>query len=141
MLQMTQRREIVKLAALSAFAAPFGLAGDKRLTDSVVQANKAQITHQPFGDVTVFFEGPTSYMKSITAGSLKLKPGMEPHPPHQHPEEEFMIVTEGAGDILVNGQTVRVGPGSMMYCEANQLHGVKNTGDVPLLFYYYKFLV
>jgi hypothetical protein len=28
----------------------------------------------------------------------------------------------------------------MMYSEAHQLHGVKNTGKVPLLFYYYKWL-
>jgi hypothetical protein len=28
----------------------------------------------------------------MTAGSLRLKPGMEPHPPHTHPEEEFMLI-------------------------------------------------
>jgi quercetin dioxygenase-like cupin family protein len=74
----------------------------------------------------------------MTAGSLLLKPGQEPHPPHKHPEEEFMVVTEGNGEILVNGKKTQVGPGSMMYCEGNQLHGVKNTGTKPLLFYFYK---
>jgi mannose-6-phosphate isomerase-like protein (cupin superfamily) len=51
-----------------------------------------------------------------------------------------MIVTEGAGEVLVGGKTYHVTPGSMMYSEANQLHGVKNTGSAPLLFYYYKWL-
>jgi mannose-6-phosphate isomerase-like protein (cupin superfamily) len=51
-----------------------------------------------------------------------------------------MVITEGSGELLVGGKTVTVGPGSMMYCEGNQLHGVKNTGTAPLLFYYYKWL-
>lgn len=110
------------------------------LPDQVIEASSAKISHETFGDLRVFFEGSTAQMKSVTAGSLMLHPGMEPHPPHQHPEEEFMVVTEGTGEILVGGKKVKVGPGAMMYCEANRLHGVKNTGSKPLLFYYYKFL-
>jgi hypothetical protein len=26
----------------------------------------------------------------------------------------------------------------MMYCAGNKLHGIKNTGKTPLLFYYFK---
>ena len=133
MFAMEKRRDILKLAALPLFAA-----GGTHLPDAVVDASKAKISHEPFGDLSVFFEGPTAQLKMMTAGSLRLKPGMEPHPPHQHPEEEFMVVTEGSGEILVGGKTVHVGPGSMMYCEGNKLHGVKNTGTQPLLFYYYK---
>lgn len=139
--RMEKRRDILKLASLSAAVAlpTFG-ADESHLPNEVVQATDAKLTREPFGDLRVFFEGPTSQLKSITAGSLLLKPGMEPHPPHQHPEEEFMIVTEGTGEVLVAGRKFTVGPGSMMYCESNQLHGVKNTGAQPLLFYYYKFL-
>jgi mannose-6-phosphate isomerase-like protein (cupin superfamily) len=67
-----------------------------------------------------------------------LKPGMQPHPPHQHPEEEMMVIAEGTGEIVVDGQKSRVGPGSMMYCAAGRLHGILNTGKTPLLFYYSK---
>ena len=74
----------------------------------------------------------------MIAGSLQLKPGMSPHPPHQHEEEEFMIITEGTGEIVVDGKKSQVGPGSMMYCESNHVHGIVNTGKAPLLFYYYK---
>lgn len=113
---------------------------DDRLPDKVAAPRDAKLSEEPFGELRVFFEGPTTQLKSMTAGSLLLKPGMEPHPPHQHPEEEIMLVTEGEGEILVGGKTVRVGPGSQMYCEGNRLHGVKNTGTTPLLFYYYKWL-
>ena len=65
---------------------------------------------------------------------------MEPHPPHKHQEEEIMLVTEGSGEIYVQGEVTQVGPGSMMYTNANELHGIKCTGAEPLLFYYFKWL-
>jgi mannose-6-phosphate isomerase-like protein (cupin superfamily) len=59
---------------------------------------------------------------------------------HLRDEVEIMIVTSGNGEILVGGKKVNVSPGSMMYCESNQLHGVKNSGSEPLLFYYCKWM-
>ena len=69
-----------------------------------------------FGDLAIYFSGATDQVGSMTAGSLRLKPGMSPHPPHQHPEEEFMVITEGTGEIVVEGKTTKVAAGSMMYC-------------------------
>ena len=115
-------------------------AGEQHLPNEIVNANDAKLIREPFGDNRVFFQGPTSQLKSMTAGSLLLKPGQEPHPPHQHPEEEIMLVTSGTGEMLAGGKNVKVGPGSMMYCEGDQLHGVRNTGTEPMLFYYYKWL-
>lgn len=95
---------------------------------------------EAFGDHRLYFDGPTDLLKAMTTGSLILHPGMEPHPPHQHPEEEFMLVTEGTGEIMVDGTTYHVGPGAMMYCAGNKMHGIKNTGAVPMTFYYHKWL-
>ena len=50
-------------------------------------------------------------------------------------------ITEGTGEIVVDGKKTKVGPGSMMYCAANKLHGIVNTGKTPLLFYFYKWKV
>jgi mannose-6-phosphate isomerase-like protein (cupin superfamily) len=139
MFAMENRRDLLKLLALPAAAGlPLFAADEARLPDAVIDASQAKLSRESFGDLKTFFEGPTPQLKMMTAGSLLLKPGMEPHPPHKHPEEEFMVITEGNGEVLVNGKTVRVGPGSMMYCEGNHLHGVKNTGTQPLLFYFYK---
>ena len=63
---------------------------------------------------------------------------MAPHPPHEHPEEEIMVITEGSGEISVEGKVTKVANGSSMYCAAGKLHGVVNTGKSPLLFYYFK---
>lgn len=135
---MTKRRDLWKTAAAAAtLAAPFASLGAD-LPNVTMDASKARLQREPFGDLRFYFEGPTGQLKSMTAGSLLLKAGMSPHPPHQHPEEEFMVVTEGTGEISIEGKVTRVGPGTMMYCGANKLHGIVNTGKTPLLFYFYK---
>jgi mannose-6-phosphate isomerase-like protein (cupin superfamily) len=122
-------------------ASPLFSAGSVRLPNTVQEASGGKLTREPFGDLTVYFEGSTAQIRSMTAGSLKLKAGMSPHPPHSHPEEEFMVITEGTGEITVDGKKVHVAPGSMMYCEGGKTHGIVNTGKAPLLFYYYKWSV
>ena len=141
LMRMENRRDILKLSALSAILGAPLVAGPPSLGNLVIDPKQAKLTRESFGDLRVFFEGPTAQLKSMTAGSLSLNAGQQPHPPHHHPEEEFMIVTEGTGEILVGGKTYQAAPGSMMYSEAHKLHGVKNTGSAPLLFYYYKWLV
>lgn len=112
-----------------------------KLPDVVMDRSKIQVIQEPFGDHHVFFNGSTDQLSLMVAGSLLLKPGMTPHPPHKHPEEEFLLVTEGTGEILVNGEITKAAPGSMMYVAGDHLHGIENTGQVPLLFYYYKWKV
>jgi mannose-6-phosphate isomerase-like protein (cupin superfamily) len=136
---MPNRRNMLKLAAGLNAAALFA-EGD-RLASSVTDGAGAKLTKEDFGDLRIYFDGPTGLLKAMTAGSLRLKPGMSPHPPHAHPEEEIMVVTEGAGEISVEGKITKVAPGSMMFCAAGRLHGIINTGKSPLLFYFYKWRV
>jgi mannose-6-phosphate isomerase-like protein (cupin superfamily) len=131
-----KRRQVLQLAGLSAM--PMFAAGSGRLPNGTVNEAAAKLTKETFGDLRIYYDGPTDQLKAMTAGSLRLKPGMEPHPPHQHPEEEFMVITEGTGEMVVEGKKSKVGPGTMMYCAANKLHGIVNTGKTPLLFYFYK---
>jgi mannose-6-phosphate isomerase-like protein (cupin superfamily) len=109
-----------------------------KLFDVVTDPATATVTQETFGEHLVYFDGPTNELSYMIAGSLRLNAGASPHPPHQHPEEEFLLVTEGTGEILVDGKITKVGPGSMMYCNGNAQHGIENTGSEPMLFYYYK---
>ena len=118
--------------------APMPFAAAAKLPDGTLDGPKAKLTREPFGELRIYYDGPTDQLKHMTAGSLKLNAGATPHPPHTHPEEEFMVVTEGTGDITVEGKVTKVGPGTMMYCAANKSHGILNTGKTPLLFYFYK---
>lgn len=135
---MPNRRDVLRCAAGLPALALFAEGG---LSNSVVDEKSAKLTRETFGDLRIYFEGSTAQVKSMTAGSLRLKAGMSPHPPHEHPEEEFMVVTEGTGEITVEGKPAKVGPGSMMYCAGGKLHGIVNTGKTPLLFYFYKWKV
>ena len=133
---MPKRRELFALPALLA-----GSAMGANLPDITRAGKDAKRTVEPFGDLLIYFEGSTEQVRSMTAGSLRLKAGMSPHPPHDHSEEEFMVITEGTGEIMVDGKTQPVGPGSMMYCGAGKSHGIVNTGKSPLLFYFFKWKV
>ena len=137
---MAKRRDFLSLSGMGALlgVAMPGQAAAKVLPDSTRFAKDAAVKQEPFGELRIYFDGPTEQLKNITAGSLSLKSGMEPHPPHHHPEEEFLLVTEGHGEIFAEGKTTKVGPGAMMYCGAHKLHGIKNTGAKPLLFFFYK---
>jgi quercetin dioxygenase-like cupin family protein len=90
--------------------------------------------------VFIYYNGPTDQLSGVSAGACVLEPGMSPHPPHRHPEEEFLIVGEGAGEIECDGKVTEVGPGAMIYCAGNTLHGIINTGNVPMTFYWSKWL-
>ena len=139
---MPARRDLFKMGAISALAVAARVhATGLKLPSTTLDSDQAKVTHEPFGDLAIYFSGPTDQIASMTAGSLRLKPGMSPHPPHKHPEEEFMVIIEGAGEILVGGKTTKVSPGAMMYCAAGTLHGIVNTGKDPLLFYFYKWKV
>jgi mannose-6-phosphate isomerase-like protein (cupin superfamily) len=133
---MAKRRDLLRLAGCApAFLFPATAA---TLPNATLDEKKAKLTREPFGDLRIYFEGATAQVKSMTAGSLLLKAGMTPHPPHEHPEEEFMVVTEGTGEISLDGKVTLAGPGSIMYCGAGRLHGITNTGKTPLLFYFFK---
>jgi quercetin dioxygenase-like cupin family protein len=132
---MPHRRDLFKLAAFEAFAAA---AAGATIPNATMDKGQAKVTKEPFGDLRIYLDGSTDQLKAMTFGSLLLKPGMTPHPPHQHPEEEIMIVTEGTGEISVESKVTKVAPGTSMYCAAGKLHGIVNTGKTPLLFYFFK---
>ncbi len=137
---MNRRKLFLSMASAAAgttVAIPAAKAG---ITADVRTAGKSEEIAHPFGVQHIYYQGSTNDLKVFEGGSLRLCPGMEPHPPHQHPEEEIMVITEGSGEIYVEGDVTHVKAGAMMYTNANDLHGIKNTGSEDLLFYYFKWL-
>ena len=78
-----------------------------------------------------FFEAPTTNLDQLECHVTTLNPGEAPHAPHQHPEEELIIVKEGTIEAMQNGVTKRAGPGSMIFEASNDLHGLRNVGQTP----------
>lgn len=111
-----------------------------KLPDGVMKLDAAPGDAQPGCRVFVHYNGPTDMLSGMCTGMAVLEPGASPHPPHRHPEEEFLIVASGTGEIECAGRTTKVGPGDIMYCAGDVLHGITNTGLVPLTFYWSKWL-
>ena len=113
-----------------------------KLPDGVVAAPASMATLPAVDGCRVFthYNGPTDQLSGLCAGIAVLDPGASPHPPHRHPEEEFLIVSDGHGEIECDGKIIQAGPGAIMYCAGNTLHGITNTGRTPMTFYWSKWI-
>ena len=78
---------------------------------------------------------PTATLENLEMHVSTLNPGMSPHPPHKHPNEELIIIRQGTVETLSNGTWIRVGPGSMIFNGSNQLHGFKNVGTEAAIYH------
>jgi len=87
------------------------------------------------GSARQFFRGPTPTLDELECHATTLNPGESPHPAHQHPDEEIMIIKEGTVEALVNGETKRLGPGSVIFQASNQPHTLRNVGDTPATYH------
>jgi XRE family transcriptional regulator, regulator of sulfur utilization len=87
------------------------------------------------GEVRSIVRAPTVTLEELEIHITTLKPGLTSHAPHQHPNEEMLVVREGTVEALVNGELKRVGPGSIIFQASNQLHGIRNVGDVPATYH------
>jgi mannose-6-phosphate isomerase-like protein (cupin superfamily) len=94
----------------------------------------------PRGKAGLYADGATPALRKLQVGRFLLSPGQEPHPPHRHVDEEVLIVSRGKGEVIVDGKTTPVTDGAVMYTDPNVEHGIKNTGDRPLEFYWIKYI-
>ena len=53
-------------------------------------------------------------------------------PPHQHDCEEVVLVTEGSGEVHIDGAVIAFDPDTTLVLPPNRPHQIFNTGDVPL---------
>ena len=87
------------------------------------------------GAVRSVVQAPTATLDELEIHITTLNPGETSHAPHQHPDEELIIIKEGTVESLVNGQQRRVGPGSIVFQAANQMHGIRNVGEGPATYH------
>ena len=108
--------------------------GSAPLTSGVVQMSQTQVADSgPWGVFRRHFGGSTTATADVLSGVVELKPGQEPHPPHTHPDEEFLYVIEGSGTWFLNGKEIPAKTGDVLYTAPNDIHGIK-AGAAPLKF-------
>lgn len=87
------------------------------------------------GALRQFFRTPTTTLDELALHVTTLKPGLSSHPPHQHPNEELVIVKEGTVEALVNGEWKRAGAGSVIFNASNEVHAIRNVGNGPATYH------
>ena len=66
--------------------------------------------------------------ESVELHETTVAAGKMPHPAHQHPHCEFILVREGTIEFSYGGAAHLLGPGSVGYTAPNELHGFRNPG-------------
>lgn len=108
------------------------------MTSSVFDWNKMEFRTTKAGAVRQVFQNPTPTLDELECHITTLNPGASPHEPHKHVDEELILVKEGIVESLVNGEKRRAGPGSVIFQSSNQLHAIRNVGDMPATYFVVK---
>jgi quercetin dioxygenase-like cupin family protein len=81
------------------------------------------------------FRSRTATLEELEMHATVLNPGQRPHPPHQHPYEEMLVLREGELEATVNERVIRLAAGSVLFIAPNEMHGWRNTGALPATYY------
>ena len=138
---MLKRRDFVValLSVMATFAVvSFARSENAVMGSSIFDWNSFDAKPSKVGYTRKVFQAPTATLDELECHITTLNPGQSPHEPHKHPDEEIIIIKEGIVESLVNGQLKRVGPGSIIFQAANQLHSIRNVGDTPAIYHVFK---
>lgn len=83
-------------------------------------------------------QSPTATLDELEIHVTTLNRGEWAHAAHQHPDEELLIVKEGTVEALVNGDWVRLGPGSVIFQASHIEHAIRNAGETPATYHVIK---
>lgn len=141
-MQIKKIAAVIMVSATASFIGGNALAdhhGDKKaMPTSVVTGGKAKIESFDWGSLTTYYAGESFGTTDGLWAVAEIKPGQEIHPPHEHEEEEFLMILEGSGTWHVSGKDFAAKAGDTMYSRPWDIHGIRNTGDVPLKFVVWK---
>jgi XRE family transcriptional regulator, regulator of sulfur utilization len=138
---VTRRHALLALAAVgSAFnlRRVFAQAETKVMGSSAFDWASFKVQPTKIGSTRKVCQAPTATLDELECHITTLNPGETPHPPHKHPDEEIVIIREGTCEFVMNGETHRVGPGSVVFQASNQMHSVRNVGDTPATYHVIK---
>ena len=136
-MRLTCRDGIVALTAVALTCSAGVLAQNKPaiIGPSVWDWNALPVTRTDVGEVRSVVDGPTATLDRLEMHITTLNPGVASHPPHQHPNEELVIIRDGNVETLSNGVWKRLGPGSIILNASNSLHALRNVGPGPATYH------
>ena len=107
----------------------------EKLHSVVYDWNVLEARPNAYGAVRSVVRAPTPTLEELEMHITTLNAGQTSHAPHQHPNEELIILREGTVETLVHGEWKRIGPGSIIFQASNELHGIRNVGTGPATYH------
>lgn len=110
------------------------------LESHIFSAAEARVSRGSWGSIAIYTEDgqPSFGANSVLTAELEFLAGKQLQPPHQHADEEFQYVIEGAGTWTLNGRDYPLKKGDLMYTQPWDWHGIRNSSDEPLRFFVFK---
>lgn len=105
------------------------------LTSTVFNWDSLPAKPTKIGVARAGVNAPVPSLHALEFHVTTLNPGQRSHPPHQHPQEEMIVLKEGTLDAFVNGKHQTIGPGSMLFLASYDWHNVTNIGATPATYY------
>jgi mannose-6-phosphate isomerase-like protein (cupin superfamily) len=111
-------------------------AAQEESVPSAVYPFEKLAVHTPNGaEIRAVLKGKLATGESLEVHETTLPPGGRPHPPHHHIHSEMWLVREGTVELTINGNSQRIGPGSVGFVRSNEEHGIKNAGTTPATYF------
>ncbi|MGA7158976.1 MAG: cupin domain-containing protein [Acidobacteriaceae bacterium] len=134
--------------AMAAFASLGGLMGKAQETkgsaadttdmavSKVFRYDEMKVSHYANGGWgRAVMHGTLPTGEFVEVHETMLPAGQMPHPPHRHRNTEFVLIRQGKLEFLNDGKPEPAGMGDVIYTASNQMHGLKNVGDAPALYF------
>lgn len=104
------------------------------LKSQVVRWDDARVHKADWGQMRFYFTGQTGATQNVLTAVAVVEPGKAVHKAHRHAEEEYLVLVDGTGTWHLAGKEFPAQRGDILYVEPWVYHGLKNTGDRPLIF-------
>ena len=103
--------------------------------NAVFHSSTDPVEPSAVGSFQAVVRGTLPTGEGVELHNSTLLAGHEPHPPHRHHYAEFLFMTSGQVDWLLDGVQQAAGPGDVLYAAPDVLHGLRNTGTTTAKYF------
>jgi XRE family transcriptional regulator, regulator of sulfur utilization len=137
-MSIISRRDVLVAGIMLAVGVSVGAlarAQPSKLHSTVFDWNAMEAKKTAVGETRQVVRSPTITLDELEMHVTTLNPGQTSHPPHQHPNEELIIIREGTVETLSHGEWKKLGPGSIIFNASNEPHAIRNVGTAPTTYH------
>lgn len=114
---------------VAALGAQTGEAAEKRLNSFAEPFAAMKVQDHGTSTFRAICDGMTVAGARVEVHETTLNPGAEPHPAHRHKHEEFLLMLKGEVEVMIDGKSTVLGPGSCGFWKSMSLHHARNVGQ------------